>query len=509
MGKKSLTYLATVYLSFTTLSIQADFVQIDFNGMQPGPVKGQTAVGTGVTGSWGGKAGMGSIIDLETDGFTELAAPEKCKFTLRQSSGESRALKGNSLGPDIVTFSTPLGGKGRRVWGSFLLQTSGKGSAGIGFDADVDSYYNCFGNADQGLNMWLKPRSQCPYDKEILTTNGSNLVVFRIEPDYLDTRDRLDVWINPDVTRIEEETITFTVLNQDILSNDKLTGLKYFSNGNEPSTIDLITLSDNENAYAEVTGFEGPEPSPHHLVQIDFNGMELGDVRGQPAKGRGVRGNWTGGCQIIECDLQAPEACHFRLKQKGQGRALTGVPNKELFTRDGSWIPISGVGQPGKAVWGSCLLGYTRPGSGAIGFDGTDHLNSFGATGNRTGSIDLKLWVNGSCPRFTDAIEEGTNLLLFRIRPNANGSNDSIEIWVNPDVRTINPDEEDPVKAGAAFYWVDDNILPYDFLKLFKFCVNGESSTVVDLVTLSDGPDAYADVTGYDRSKLGTALILK
>ena len=238
--------------------------------------------------------------------------------------------------------------------------------------------------------------------------------------------------------------------------------------------------------------------------------MELGEIKDQAAKGKGVTGKWQGRCKLVEGDLQPPASCHFRLKQRGEGRSLTGNSALNLFNGE-TWIPLMRpLGGCGKVVWGSFLLNFTLGGNGAVGFDGSGaYVNSFGGASSKDNTRDLQLWFSKSHTQ-EGVIQEGTNLLLFRIIP-GHGGNDSIEVWVNPDVRTIDPDAA--VGTTDAFHVDVKNFLPRDLLCIVKYNANSNNKELqpctVDLITLSDGPKAFADVTGYDRSRLGTTLIFQ
>jgi lysophospholipase L1-like esterase len=227
---------------------QADVVQIDFNGLATASIVDQTAVGTGLTGAW--TDGTGSVVESG-----DLVAPAGTNFGLTQS-GDGKVFQGDGLTNSHVGFAGDLGGAGSTVWGSFLCSHSSGGAAAIGFDSNFATHEQAFGNdgGNSRLNIWKSGGSTVGTVGDFQA--GTNLVLFKITPDNSGKNDLLEVWTNPDVTA-PLGTAYLIEAGKNILGGNVLSSMKIFGLDSN-QTIDLITVSDGPNAYADVTGHAQP-----------------------------------------------------------------------------------------------------------------------------------------------------------------------------------------------------------------------------------------------------------
>ena len=106
---------------------------------------------------------------------------------------------------------------------------------------------------------------------------------------------------------------------------------------------------------------------------------------------------------------------------------------------------------------------------------------------------------SGAVATASDALLDGTNLILFRIIIDADGDNDDVTLWINPDVTDLG--SETAAIAKDSVDMVGSSITRVNFISY-----HDSGSNEVDMLTLSDGPNAYADVTGVPEP--ATMLLL-
>ena len=234
-----------------------------------------------------------------------------------------------------------------------------------------------------------------------------------------------------------------------------------------------------------IMGFVGVAEAT--LVQMDFNGMTAGDLPGQTG-GVGLSGAFSGNVTIDvlhATDLAAPAGTNFGLTQSG---GTAGVAHGVDPTADqaGAYTAVALTG----TVWGTFLANADDAGNNGVGFNSTSSTSSKPGIRFLT-SRRLYYWPDsGAVASANNTLLAGTNLILFRIIIDADGSNDDVTIWVNPDVTDLA--SETPAIAKATSDMVGSSITR---VNIISYDAGGNNE--VDMVTISDGPNAYTDVTGY------------
>ncbi len=262
--RRSVITLALGAVSWTGVA-QAALVQTDFNNLNTGVLRGQTAAGTGMTGDWSSNSGVPDV----TAAVGDLTAPVSTGFALTQSGIAAQAivLDNSAERQNGVDLTAALTGT---VWGSFLVNTNGGGTAGLGFNNPVSnasladrprlmaSGTDLIFNAGAGADVVAS---------DALLSSGDSLVLFRVVFDG-STGFTIDAWVNPDLTSpLPSAQLSASSTNVNSLSLSRLAvGGASGVSGN--SYIDFITLSDNENAFEEVTGLPIPEPGSLCLFGI-------------------------------------------------------------------------------------------------------------------------------------------------------------------------------------------------------------------------------------------------
>lgn len=212
------------------------------------------------------------------------------------------------------------------------------------------------------------------------------------------------------------------------------------------------------------------------LVRVDFNDLTAGDLTGQ-AGGAGVSGTWTGNAtriDVVPGDLTAPLGTNFELTQSGTA-LKTG-------SNDTAQYPVTRTLSSALTgdVWFSYLVNATSTGRGGIDLDGVRII----AVASQLAAIS-----GGHDRRASGVFSAGqTSLVLGSIQLDAgSGGEDFLSLWVNPDVRNL----------GSPTLTVNDvNFFGDGDIDAVAVEIYSSTSQFVDLISLSDGPRAYADVTG-------------
>lgn len=250
------------------------------------------------------------------------------------------------------------------------------------------------------------------------------------------------------------------------------------------------------------------------VISADFNDLALGDLRPDPkaapatASGKGfATPTWMAGTgipRIVPGDLVAPASTGYALKQSGTPRSFQALKYKvedASDRRQGRALATKLTG----TVWLSFLV-KNADANQAVSVDFNVAPQTF-ATPQPT-----RIVIEGADVRLFNAakIKSGeaagavtlgqTALILVRIDLAAakNGKNDQVRVWINPTL-TRTPEELpkpnltllDTGFIGSSHTIATLGLASYD-LRTGANQVGG----VLDAVTLADGPDAYAAVTG-------------
>ncbi len=236
------------------------------------------------------------------------------------------------------------------------------------------------------------------------------------------------------------------------------------------------------------------------IVQQDFNGLVAGSLDGQ-AGGTGFgANNWgaTGTIDVVHsADLVAPASTNFALTQSaGTAGIVNGVYRSARQVARALDVALTGT------VWGSYLTLVDTDEKNGIGFNNTSGTSNVGKPGFDNLSRDRIYYrpLSGAQASADDALTEGiANLVLFRIIIDADGTNDDVTIWTNPDVTDLA--SETPAIAKATVDFVGSSITG---LTVQSWGTGNVGA--IDMITLSDGPNAYFDVTGVPEP--ATMLLL-
>lgn len=260
-----------------------------------------------------------------------------------------------------------------------------------------------------------------------------------------------------------------------------------------------IGADGNENGIVDAADYviwrkHAVPPIKAGLVQIHFSDQANGALQGQPAGGAGLIGSWgTGSANPVvgNGDLTAPAGTNFNLTQPDGGKrveiSLTGGDRQNSVELE---IPLSGT------IWGTFLVNNNNGGKAGIGFN-TTHNQQFGTAPHLlVEGTDLVFITNTDTRTVAEGVVPtvGDSLILFKMVLDPGRTEVTIDAWINPDLLQVLP--EPHVSAISTHSDVLNN-------DLYRIAVGGRrpsggstSNSLVDFVTLSDGPNAFTDVTG-------------
>ncbi len=233
------------------------------------------------------------------------------------------------------------------------------------------------------------------------------------------------------------------------------------------------------------------------IVQAHFNDKTNAALLGQSAGGTGLTGNWGGGSSnavVGNGDLTAPAGTNFNLTQPtGNKRVEIGLTGADRQNRVDFATPLSGT------IWGTFLVNNNNGGRAGIGINTADSASDFGTA--------PRLIVEGTNLVFITNTENANNrtvatgvvpatgdsLILFKTVFAPGRSNITIDAWANPDL--LQPLPAPHVSATSTH----PQILNNDFYRVAaggRRPTGNDPNSLVDFITLSDGPNAFQDVTG-------------
>jgi hypothetical protein len=264
--KRTIPLVLLLLLSLLAVNVHAATVLLDFNDADLGDLPGQFALGTGTTGNWDAATDIDVIAgDLTAPGSTNYAVTQSGTAQSIQGQTGSNARQAN------VQLSTAL--TGDTIWGSFLLNLNGStsGRGGITLNPTIDDTTpndpRIFAlGAD--FQAWLTGDNGAEINiGSSISASETALILFQI--DFNPTgNDTLNLWVNPDVTNLGTAS---TNSSTDFLGAGGITHLGILSyNGNAP-IIDNVRLSDDADAFNQVTAI--PEPSSLFLVGVAGMGI--------------------------------------------------------------------------------------------------------------------------------------------------------------------------------------------------------------------------------------------
>jgi hypothetical protein len=255
---QSVTVLAMLF-ALPTLAC-AGLVQVTFNDLSAGSIAGQSVGGTGLAGSWDGGANVMAIAG-------DLVAPASTNFALTQSGtaqsarGDIGSITNSIAGADIAT---PLTGT---VWFSFLVNPVVGARGGL----DINSADNATSSSGAPMRIiavenQLRLITSSTNDVAASVTFGqTSLVLGRIDIAAGAAAETLSVWVNPDVENLDAADFVLNTVNFITTDIFRLGVESYRSGGTVGGVVDLITLSDRDSAYEDVTGFAAVIPAPAAL----------------------------------------------------------------------------------------------------------------------------------------------------------------------------------------------------------------------------------------------------
>jgi hypothetical protein len=258
--------LIIVGLSLTAV-VQAHVVQATFNDMNIGDMReraGQPA-GTGIGfGEDYWSADTSAVVIRERD----LTAPVGTHYALTQDDRKPRLAQGqtSSLRQQARKIAVTMDGT---VWFSFLVKrVSDRSVAGIGFNRSGYSIGNPNILAvEDKLVIDYAGSGDDVVVPGVFTTGETVLVVGKIEVNAgVAGEDPLTVWINPDVQAMGTPVVQKT--NADFVGDgiSYLNVISYYNTSGSAGEVDMIFLSNDEDAYKDVTGVDEPsnayDPNP-------------------------------------------------------------------------------------------------------------------------------------------------------------------------------------------------------------------------------------------------------
>ncbi len=231
---------------------EAHYVHTSFNGLTGGNLNTQNGDAVGFGGAW--DSGTSAIVAVKS---TDLVAPIGTGYGLTQSGD-----------PTIVTNLTTYARQQTRliaesmdgtVFGSFLVKpTDSSSRIGIGFNLEG---YNTAYPRIIALGDDLYIEYPGVNDKttiyNVFTLGETSLVVFRIQIDAgPNGEDHLSIWINPDLNNFDSETAALLTREDANFVGSAITRLNViaYSTASNAGEIDMVTLSNDADAYQDVTG---------------------------------------------------------------------------------------------------------------------------------------------------------------------------------------------------------------------------------------------------------------
>lgn len=240
-------------------------------------------------------------------------------------------------------------------------------------------------------------------------------------------------------------------------------------------------------------------PAHAGTAVADFNDLTSGDLSGQTGGSGFGAAPWINNSattpvkflDVIAGDLTAPPATHYAVPQSGTAHSVqntdgtTSMETRTLspaLTGDTVWFsfllkqPSASAGSNAGSRGGIC---FNQPTTSAV--PNNPRVMALGS--------QLNAWLTGSSQIALNSIftADTTALVVGRILVNDSG-NDTLSLWVNPDVNAIG--------APLASYSTADFIGTTGITTVSVQSYGGGNGGAVDGLRISDAADAYNQVTG-------------
>ncbi len=236
------------------------------------------------------------------------------------------------------------------------------------------------------------------------------------------------------------------------------------------------------------------------FVQIDFNELDYGQLRDQPAGGTGLTGFWAGNsanAQVGDGNLTAPAGTNFNLTQSpGNKRAQFSLTGNDRQQWGNFATPLYGT------IWGTFLVNNNNGGRAGIGIN-TLNTSDFGTAPRLlVDGTDFMFITNSNTRTVATGVvpTDGDSLILFKtVFVPEERTQITIDAWINPNL--LQPLPAPHVSAISThpgiLPWLDGTDDGFYRVAPGGWRPTGSPlNALVDFITLSDGPNAFTDVTG-------------
>jgi len=246
------------------------------------------------------------------------------------------------------------------------------------------------------------------------------------------------------------------------------------------------------------------------LVVQDFNDAAAGNLSGQSGIGTGAGAAWAGSSSldVVAGDLTPIASTNYAITQAGTAQSVTHDAQFNTSARK-STVALD-TALTGSEIWVSFLVNQNGQSGGRVGVLFNQSNTSAGAspTNPRLFAIgdNIEAWMAADneievIDTFNEAFDN-TVLVLAKIDYNPVGD-ETLSVWVDPDVTALGAADGTVVSD-----WLDsDGITSVSVQTYVGGGSQGDPTPFIDSVRLSDGSNAYQDVTGVVPEPTSLALL--